>query len=202
MTFDTLSLILIYSIVFAVAFAVTAKSFDEFETKIIANYASASYCDITNLESWTCSRCNDGFELIAAQLDDNNQLQFIVGYDLYFNASIVAFRGTVNGNWLRDFTFFTADAQQFFHDTSLPQNATVHKGFIKGYELLKPNLVPILKKALLRANHLIVTGHSLGGALATMAAADVVINFQLENVWLYSFGSPRTGDYGFTQVRR
>ena len=34
--------------------------FDEFEAKIIANYASASYCDIGNLKDWTCSRCNDG----------------------------------------------------------------------------------------------------------------------------------------------
>ena len=47
----------------------------------------------------------------------------------------------------------------------------------------------------------IVSGHSMGGAVATMAAAEFVSNLQLDNVWLYTFGSPRTGDYSFTQVR-
>ena len=38
---------------------------------------------------------------------------------------------------------------------------------------------------------LVVTGHSLGGALATMASADLVLNRKMAKVRAVTFGSPR-----------
>ena len=43
---------------------------------------------------------------------------------------------------------------------------------------------------------ILVTGHSLGGALATFAGVELQKRFT--NVILYTFGSPRTGDQGWT----
>jgi triacylglycerol lipase len=42
-----------------------------------------------------------------------------------------------------------------------------------------------------------VTGHSLGGALATLAAADLVASRVSPGASLYNFASPRVGDPGF-----
>src|SRR5262249_35745652 len=42
-----------------------------------------------------------------------------------------------------------------------------------------------------------VTGHSLGGALATLATADLVITGVSPGVSLYNFASPRVGDQSF-----
>ena len=43
---------------------------------------------------------------------------------------------------------------------------------------------------------IVVAGHSLGGALATLAAADLTIQ-GLSNVQLYSFAAPRVGNRTF-----
>lgn len=46
-----------------------------------------------------------------------------------------------------------------------------------------------------------MTGHSLGGALATMAAMDIRLDFPmipLDKITFYTFGSPRTGNRAFT----
>lgn len=44
-----------------------------------------------------------------------------------------------------------------------------------------------------------VTGHSLGGALATLAALDLRVSLGLPDVRVVSFGSPRVGNYIFSK---
>ncbi len=57
----------------------------------------------------------------------------------------------------------------------LPQSAQVHSGFLTAYDSLRPALLGLLA-ALLDGEQdrwtLQLTGHSLGGALATLAAWD------------------------------
>jgi predicted lipase len=48
-----------------------------------------------------------------------------------------------------------------------------------------------------KCTRLIVTGHSLGAALATLAALDLKANFPQLNIILYNFGSPRVGNTDF-----
>lgn len=43
-------------------------------------------------------------------------------------------------------------------------------------------------------------GHSLGAALATLLALDLVANTQYKDLALYNFASPRTGDQKFAEV--
>jgi feruloyl esterase len=55
-----------------------------------------------------------------------------------------------------------------------------------------------LKKAHPKASYLI-TGHSLGGALATFAGVDIKTTLRVKtNISMYTFGSPRTGNQAFT----
>ena len=181
---------------------VGVEDWDEFRTKVIANYASATYCEIEFLEDWSCARCNDGFKLLDARLDGD--LQWLIGLDGYLNAVVVAFRGTIYNsiaNWMRDMHFNTQRALRVFPDASLPANATVHKGFANAYGSLRESVNAAVLDAVKQTDLVIVSGHSMGGAVATMAAAEFVSSLSLDNVWLYTFGSPRTGDYAFTQAR-
>ena len=40
-------------------------------------------------------------------------------------------------------------------------------------------------------------GHSLGGALATLAAHDLQAEFRFPRLHCYTFGAPRTGNHAF-----
>lgn len=42
-------------------------------------------------------------------------------------------------------------------------------------------------------------GHSLGGALATLAAYDIQMAFGFKNLQVYTYGAPRTGNYAFAR---
>jgi len=45
-----------------------------------------------------------------------------------------------------------------------------------------------------------VTGHSLGGAMASLAASYLLYNNITDKVSLYTFGEPRVGDYMFSRI--
>ena len=105
---------------------------------------------------------------------------------------IVAFRGTEPSH-LRD---LLADAQ--FHKVQGPFGV-VHRGFLHAYELVKDDLVNTIGRfrAASRPQSLWCTGHSLGGALAVVAAAHLLAQGHTVN-GLYTFGQPRVGDEAFT----
>ena len=75
----------------------------------------------------------------------------------------------------------------------------VHEGFDNQYGPMKSHYLGEAEKVHEQypQHRLIVTGHSLGGALATLAAADIR---RLKNPWflanteLYTYGSPRVGN--------
>lgn len=73
------------------------------------------------------------------------------------------------------------------------RGGSVHKGFKDALEQVWPELEPELK-AISKEGPLFFTGHSLGAALATLAAS------LLPPFALYSFGSPRVGNDLFAET--
>ena len=53
-------------------------------------------------------------------------------------------------------------------------------------------------KPLTATTSMTICGHSLGGALATLLALDVVANTSFKNPTVYTYASPRAGDTAFT----
>ena len=45
----------------------------------------------------------------------------------------------------------------------------------------------------------VILGHSLGGALATLAAIDLQRRKHFKDLHIYTFGAPRTGNHAFAQ---
>jgi predicted lipase len=77
-------------------------------------------------------------------------------------------------------------------------SAKVHPGFLLVFMSHQSLLVPAVK--LIQANptyDIVVTGHSLGGASATMFAMQLYAEFNISKTKLITFGSPRVGDASF-----
>ncbi|XP_002970314.2 probable feruloyl esterase A [Selaginella moellendorffii] len=176
--------------------------------KIMVEYASAVYVDDpAELWQWSCDRCNSrtkGFELVDLIIDVKHCLQAFVGLDRNLGAIVMAFRGTQESsvqNWVEDLYFRQLD----FHYPGCV-DAMVHHGFYSAYHntTLRPRVLAAAHA--LVGQHkdlkLMITGHSMGGAMATFAALDLVVNHKLENVHVVTFGQPRVGNPAFADYYR
>lgn len=81
-------------------------------------------------------------------------------------------------------------------------NCYIHYGFLTAYNTIVSQMkanVKTLQSSFPSATKLVVTGHSLGGAMATLFAMDLVVNEKASGVSLVTFGSPRVGNAAFSQ---
>lgn len=77
-----------------------------------------------------------------------------------------------------------------------------HAGFLLAYNSAA-SLVISTVKAQLAANPgyaLVTSGHSLGGALSSLAGLSLKSNFPSSSVTVYTFGQPRTGNAGYAAL--
>ncbi|KAJ9154460.1 hypothetical protein P3X46_027790 [Hevea brasiliensis] len=170
---------------------------------ILVEYASAVYMsDLTELFTWTCSRCNDlteGFEIIELIIDIQHCLQAFVGVAKNLNAVVIAFRGTQEHsiqNWVEDLFWKQLDLNY----PGMP-DAMVHHGFYSAYHntTLRPGILNAVKRAKDYYGDLdiMVTGHSMGGAMAAFCGLDLTVNHKAKNVMVMTFGQPRIGNADF-----
>ena len=107
--------------------------------------------------------------------------------------TIIVFRGTVVNNYLN----WNLDLRAWFKKEG--KLGCVHQGFYDAIESLWPEIQPHIPQ---ETNHsLWLTGHSLGGALALLAAAKIAHQFENPGrkiiSGIYAFGAPRVGDEEF-----
>ena len=75
----------------------------------------------------------------------------------------------------------------------------IHRGFTAAYFSVRDQLHDYITGR--RITAVTVTGHSLGGALATLCAVDLQYNFpNLTRLEIYTFGAPRVGNSGFSDA--
>jgi len=109
------------------------------------------------------------------------------------NIIVVAFRGT-EPTHLQD---VLADVR--WHKVQGPLG-DVHRGFLHAFELVKDDMYNAIQRWRDKHNpqSLWCTGHSLGAALAIVAAAHLLADGQTVN-GVYNFGQPRVGDGAFAE---
>lgn len=139
----------------------------------------------------------DGFKLVksfkAVSFHSSEWFGFILESE---DSVVIAFRGTQSDpDWISD-----AQVYQRAYPY-VPKSGLVHDGFLSIYESCRDQIVETYK-SIPKHKALYITGHSLGGALATLHALDMTVNAPFSQVVMYNYGSPRVGDTTFKRVYR
>lgn len=188
------------------------------------SFAKASNCDESELAEWSCLTCTDPEELgvqdssipsPVAQADvtvssaarilgliDTDTI-WVMTYDSTLHSVVLAFRGTdasSPGNWFVALdTFEPAE----YSDGGC-QGCRVHNGFYDAWSRsLESGVLDPIAGLMEQydTNKMLVTGHGLGGAYATFAAAHLATTPAGSNmdISVYTFGQPRVGNFQFAK---
>src|SRR5690242_6859516 len=113
----------------------------------------------------TAATANSGQLGAVARASTPNQHFGWVCVDGAKQRLIVAFRGTeFFHDWLDDFDFIPAAYRP------IPGRGTVHMGFQLVYYAIRGNLRELVRTRGANCKEILITGHSLGGALCALAA--------------------------------
>lgn len=127
--------------------------------------------------------------------------------DVYFGFAltsstynIIALRGTQsNFEWALDATIPQVPVPIVWYNHGKFQAAQVHLGFLIFFAMLADQIIAAAKQFNL-ALPCLVTGHSLGGALAVLSAPSLKILLPAQTFEMYNFAGPRVGDGTFVDA--
>lgn len=155
-------------------------------------YSATASCGKSNYASHVWKGPTTGFVYTYGFTDLLTDQEGYVGYQASQNLIVVVYRGTESiENWIDDARFLL---------TTYPYCAgcEVHTGFYKAHQSVWSGVLAEVKR--LRSKYttynLLVTGHSLGGAVATLAAMEFTVQ-GIPVKYAYTFGSPRVGNPSF-----
>ena len=176
------------------AFEPRTTSFSMANAQILAQAAAVAYKAPQRCEKWARATGFTG----AFDFFDNQDTQGFVAESN--DAILVAFRGTQPDRAMDWFVDAGAVHRKWDHDAG-----TVHTGFydalhaVWGVPLAKGEVLP--RRLLNRGSKTIwITGHSLGGALAELCAAQAVFVSKIDVQGVYTFGQPRVGNKAFADA--
>ncbi|KAK1977162.1 lipase [Colletotrichum cereale] len=179
------------------AVTVTAGDLSNFEYYVQMVAATACNSEAPAGTSITCSAdaCPDvqanGAKIVGTLSGPLTGTQGFVALDPARQNIVIAIRGSINvRNWITNFIFA-------FNDCDLVDDCQTHTGFSKAWDEVKEDLLGAVKAAK-TANPsytIVATGHSLGGAIVTIAAA--YLRLDGYPVDIYTYGSPRVGNEAF-----
>ncbi|TNV76838.1 hypothetical protein FGO68_gene8733 [Halteria grandinella] len=194
---------LLFSVLFTLSQSASQTVSYELEvSKQAWRYSAAAYCVYEDLEKWDCGRaCEETQGMLDVQMvrDADRDTFAYVGYDNSTGKIVIAFRGT-NGaestNWI---TNIKTDFDKY--PNWLYPDAGVHSGFYTAYKGIADNLKQAVQRLRDKYDYpeIMVTGHSMGGALALLGVLDLRTDLSIppENITFYTFGQPRVGGENF-----
>jgi len=123
---------------------------------------------------------------------DEGQIGGFVARNDRAHTLAISFRGTrTPGEWLKDLDFVAASY------TPISKWGEVHQGFQLVYLAMQASVEDLVTSAIGDSTNIWITGHSLGGAVATLAAPDVAINMSKIVPSLHTYAGPRSGQPSF-----
>ncbi|KAG2227715.1 hypothetical protein INT45_004757 [Circinella minor] len=154
------------------------------------------YCPAVIGGKWLCPNCDKTKHLEIVETFNTlvYDMNGIVVRDDNKKSIIVVFRGSVSlNNWVADLTAILVNYP------SVPL-ARVHSGFLNSWEDCKSTVTKTVKSEL-QAHpdyKLVITGHSLGGAVAVLSALDFYSD-GIKDLELFTQGQPRVGNRQLAQ---
>lgn len=210
-----------------------APHYDPAEALKYLQYSRAAFCTERSVIDWDCGDMCDASQVIhgTPTIVGPGRSSGVAGYlasrpPREEGRCILAFRGSVNlRNWLTDAKVLLS----IWPPNGTPRSSAraeegwckdckVHTGFVSAYEELREEVHSGLSA--LGCRRLDIVGHSLGAAIATLAAMDLrgapplvtelparvndeqmkVLDLRLEVSDVWTFGSPRVGDQAFARA--
>jgi predicted lipase len=131
----------------------------------------------------------------VAAMTKNTNIFGLMGHNSAARTAVIAFRGTSDvPEWVADIDAIPDDYQP------ISGFGQVHSGFQEVYQLVRTNIAANLAAATAGCDQILVTGHSLGAALAVLAAPDIARTMPPNTIEprLITFAGPRVGVSDFT----
>uniref|UniRef100_A0A0D9W700 C2 domain-containing protein n=1 Tax=Leersia perrieri TaxID=77586 RepID=A0A0D9W700_9ORYZ len=179
----------------------------------------------TAMEAWAMLATSLGrnsfiksdFEKICFLDNVSTDTQVAIWRDSSRRRLVVAFRGTEQSKWkdlVTDLMLVPAGLNPERLGGDFKQEVQVHSGFLSAYDSVRNRIIALVNNAVgymdedsaenIPKWHVYVTGHSLGGALATLLALELSSSQMAKSgvifVTMYNFGSPRVGNRRFAEV--
>ena len=153
-----------------------------------------SYCTREQINRFTCEDCS-GRRLIGTYDPASKaSSQVVVVIDKKEEEILIGFRGTINNpqQWISDLDAFY---KKWYG------NGKVHSGFFDRFDEIKGNTINFLREAQkeLPNGDIIISGHSMGGAVATLFGSYIKSHLHINPEAIYTYGSPRVGDETFAK---
>eukprot|EP01147_Barroeca_monosierra_P006122 gene6122-9182_t len=168
-------------------------------------YSAAAYCSNSTVQNWSCKPCqNSGLpSLSEVQIfyAKKTSTYGYIGVDKQNKYIVVAFQGTHNlKQWIDDLKFFKTD----LHYPGAGSDVKVHRGFYEAYQEVQSTVNNFVSATQQKygSYRILVTGHSLGAALATMCSLDLSIKHPTSSISHYTLGQPRVGNEPFYEFFR
>eukprot|EP00043_Microstomoeca_roanoka_P012750 m.123859 g.123859 ORF g.123859 m.123859 type:complete len:328 (+) comp15579_c2_seq2:1202-2185(+) len=167
------------------------------------HYSTAAYCSNASVATWTCKPCK-ALPTLANLHTFYASKTSTFGYAGIDNVNkyiVVAFQGSHNlKEFIDDLEFVKTD----LHYPGAANDVRVHSGFYNAYEQVQSVVEALVSSTLAvqPSYTILVTGHSLGGALAAMCSLDLSIKHPHATILHYTFGQPRVGNKAFSDFFR
>lgn len=154
-------------------------------------------------------KAQESRSLSTVELRHNVEFSHDTHYHLlYYNEMIyIVFRGTSSSKNIKtdlDYDLIEIDPLFFPISKQLGENMKIHAGFYAAYVAIREHLHYCIEKMLSTSEcenpSIVVCGHSLGGALATICAFDISLQYNFDDLTVYNFGCPRVGNRKFAHV--
>jgi triacylglycerol lipase len=161
-------------------------------------YCSNAQLDVIATQLWG----SESFEFFECSKTDTQAFAMALG-----SCVLLAFRGTsslrdwqTNVNYTLTFPFSHRDESNENTSTSKSvqvdgkRRIGVHRGFWQALDSIFERVALFVKAHAANGKRVVLCGHSLGGALATLASARLVLQERVRVDVLFTFGQPRAGN--------
>jgi len=176
---------------------IAACTYSEEEAVRFAALSVAAYC---KSEGWSCGApCRAVPDMTSVRQIDNDELDAHAYVGRLGDACVLAFRGTDTAiGWGQDLASMILTELSGCSFQGKP--CMVGQGFLQSYQGIAGGIREQLSSVgCTKSTPLLVTGHSLGGALTSLAALDLNrLGYNLSKA--YTFGQPRVGDRTFASA--